>query len=243
MAITKIRVRFIRTALGPIWEVLGTFIFLIFISLIWSRLWNETFVEFFCYLYTGFIIWKAISAIISDGTYLFSDTYGNCFENVKMNPFVFCLSHTTKNLIVLFLSFPILFIVLYLGNKLYFASILWLSLYFILFFITAVSISFIIATICLKYRDLQYSIIVMLQLFFFITPVIWKIDQVSEKSQRFITDPNIIYHYVEFFRSSLLYGKVEMFNLIIVISSTFVSVIASMILYKIVKNKLVFWIS
>ena len=79
----------------------------------------------------------------------------------------------------------------------------------------------------------------MLQLF--ITPVIWKIDQVSEKVKD-LSQIKYNLSYVEFFRSSLLYGKVEMFNLIIVISAP-CNVIASMILYKIVKNKLVFWIS
>ena len=33
MAQTKIRIRFFRTILGPIWEIIGTLIFIIFISL------------------------------------------------------------------------------------------------------------------------------------------------------------------------------------------------------------------
>ena len=30
------------------------------------------------------------------------------------------------------------------------------------------------------------------------TPVIWKIDQLSDKAQRFIIEPNLLYHYIEF---------------------------------------------
>ena len=47
MAQTKIRIRFFRTILGPIWEIIGTLVFIIFISLVWSKLWNKSFIDFF----------------------------------------------------------------------------------------------------------------------------------------------------------------------------------------------------
>tara|TARA_B100000989_G_C19483742_1_gene446416 strand:+ start:376 stop:1161 length:786 start_codon:yes stop_codon:yes gene_type:complete len=243
LAITKIRVRFIRTALGPIWEILGTTIFLIFISFVWSKLWGDTFFDFFCYLYTGFIIWKAISSIIGDGTYLFSDTYSNCFENININPFVFCMSHTAKNFIVLIMNFPILIFILIINDTINISSWFWLIYYFLIFFITGVSASFILAVFCLKFRDLQFSIIVALQLIFFMTPVIWKIDQLSDKAQRFIIEPNLLYHYIEFFRSSVLYGIINYKSLTIISITTLILVIISLILYKYVNKKLIFWIS
>ena len=239
LAITKIRVRFIRTALGPIWEILGTTIFLIFISFVWSKLWGDTFFSFFCYLYSGFIIWKAISSIIGDATYLYSDTYSNCFENVNINPFVFCMSHTAKNFIVLLMNFPILIFILIINVS----SWIWLIYYFLIFFITGVATSFILAVFCLKFRDLQFSIIVALQLIFFMTPVIWKIDQLSDKAQRFIIEPNLLYHYIEFFRSCVLYGVINYKSLAIISITTLVLVIISLILYKNVNKKIIFWIS
>ena len=243
LALSKIRVRFIRTALGPIWEVLGTLIFLIFISIVWSKLWDKPFLEFFIYLYTGFIMWKAIYSIIADGTYLFSDTYANAFENIKVHPLSFCFAHATKNLIILLFSFPILIFLLVFSNNLHLNSFFLTILYLCLFFVTSVSISFIVATLCLKFRDLQFSISVFLSLLFFVTPVIWTIDQLSTKSQKFIIKPNIIYHYIEFFRSSLLNGYVTSLSFVSVIIFTILSCIVAFILYKIVKNKLAFWIT
>lgn len=243
LAVTKIRVRFIRTALGPIWEILGTTIFLVFISFVWSKLWGDTFFSFFCYLYSGFIIWKAISSIIGDGTYLFSDTYSSCFENINVNPFVFCFAHTTKNFLVLLMNFPILITILIINDSFYFLSFLWIFIYFLIFFITSVSVSFIVASFCLKFRDLQFSIIVLLQLIFFMTPVIWKIDQLSDKAQRFIIEPNLLYHYIELFRSIVLYGEINFKSLTIVSISTIVLSVISFIVYKQVNKRLVFWIS
>ncbi len=243
MALSKIRVRFIRTALGPIWEVLGTLVFLIFISIVWSKLWNKPFLDFFVYLYAGFIIWKAIYSVIADGTYLFSDTYSNCFENIKIHPIAFCLAHSMKNLIVLFFSIPVLILLIIFSGNIHISTLYLIPIYLILFFITSISVSFIIATTCLKFRDLQFSIAVILSLLFFVTPVIWTVDQISEGNHKFIIDPNIIYHYIEFFRSSFLHGNVESFSFFVVIFTTIITSIVAFIMYKLVKNKLAFWIT
>lgn len=243
MAISKIRVRFIRTALGPIWEVLGTLIFLIFISVVWSKLWKIPFIEFFLYLYPGFIIWKAIYSVIVDGTYLFSDTYSSHFENVKVHPIVFCLAHAAKNFIVLLFSFPIVLIIVFYSGSLHVYTLILIPFFLLLFFITSVAVTFIIATFCLKYRDLQFSIAVFLSLAFFITPVIWQVEQLGEKSQRFLIEPNLIYHYIEFFRSSFINGNVNELSLNIVIITTLLTCLIAFITYKFVKNKLAFWIT
>lgn len=243
LALSKIRVRFIRTALGPIWEVIGTFVFLTFISLVWSKLWNKPFLDFFIYLYSGFIIWKAIFSIIADGTYLFADTYANAFENIKIHPLVFCLSHTMKNLIVLFFNFPILIILMFVSDSFHLGTIYLVPLFLLFFFITGVATSFIVATFCLKFRDLIFSINVFLSLLFFVTPVIWTVDQLSQNSQKFIIKPNLIYHYIEFFRSAILNGYVGSLSIYVVSITTIVTSIAAFIIYKLVKNKLTFWIT
>ena len=103
------------------------------------------------------------------------------------------------------MNFPILIFILIINDSINVSSWIWLIYYFLIFFITGVATSFILAVFCLKFRDLQFSIIVALQLIFFMTSVIWKIDQLSDKAQRFIIEPNLLYHYIEFFRSSLLY--------------------------------------
>tara|TARA_B110000971_G_C19637932_1_gene332096 strand:- start:86 stop:511 length:426 start_codon:yes stop_codon:yes gene_type:complete len=141
------------------------------------------------------------------------------------------------------MNFPILIFILILNDNIDILSWFWLIIYFTLFFVSGVAASFILAVFCLKFRDLQFSIIVALQLIFFVTPVIWKIDQLSDKAQRFIIEPNLLYHYIEFFRSIVLHGVVNFKSLIIITISTFFMVIISLILYKNVNKKIIFWIS
>jgi len=243
IAISKLRVRFIRTALGPIWEIIGTMVFLIFISLIWSRLWGREFFEYFGFLYTGYAIWKIMSTTITESTFLFSELYANALKNMKCNPINFCLGNSLKNILILFLNLPIVILITIYNNTLTFNGILLVTGYLFLFFISAVCVSFIVGSLCLKFRDLQYSVVVIMQLLFFMTPVIWDPQQISEKGRFFLVDTNIFYHYVEFFRSALLYGEVNYLSIGIVLISTIILTIITFFLYYKIRHKLIFWIT
>lgn len=243
LAISKLRVRFIRTALGPIWEIIGTMIFLIFVTFIWSRLWERSFFDYFGFVYTGYAIWKIISTTITESTFLFSELYANAFRNMKCNPIIFCLANSLKNIFILFLNLPIIFLITIYNGTLSFNGVLLLSYYLVLFFITSVCLSFIIGSLCLKFRDLQYSVVVIMQLLFFVTPVIWDPQQISEKDRFFLIDLNIFYHYVEFFRSALLYGNVNLLSICVVTVTSLIFVIITTYVYYKIKNKLIFWVT
>ena len=101
MARCKLRVRYLRTKLGPIWEIIGILILLLCIAFIWSKLWKEDFVEFFPYLFFGYIIWKTIVSIVNEATMLFSEIYKNLLENVYIHPFTLCVAIVCKNFFVL----------------------------------------------------------------------------------------------------------------------------------------------
>lgn len=243
MAQTKIRIRFFRTILGPIWEIIGTLVFIIFISLVWAKLWNKEFIDFFLYVYPGFIIWRIISTIITDSTYLFSETYSHTFENIRINPFILCIASVYKNLIILAINIPIILTVLWFAKGINLISLFYIAFYLVLLFITATSLSFVCASLCVKFRDIQFTIVILMQLIFFITPVLWETAQLSEKINNLIVLPNPVYHYIEFFRSALLNNVINQFSLIYVLTFTTLSFLISLFVYSKIKNKIIFWIS
>jgi|LauGreSBDMM110SN_4_FD.fasta_scaffold36878_2 ABC-type polysaccharide/polyol phosphate export permease len=242
MARSKLRIRFLRTKLGPIWEIIGTLILLLCIAIIWSKLWNKDFLAFFPYLFLGFIIWKSIVSIVNDASMLFSETYKNMLENVYIHPFVLCTAIVCKNTFILLGFVACSIFIIIFTHKFFFLSIIFIIFYLLLFFITSISLTLIIATLCLRYRDLQHATNVILNLLFFFTPIIWSTDQLSEPNKRLLVDTNIIYHYVEFFRSSLFNGHPEIISFLVVIISTTVLFLLALYTSSKFSKKLVFWL-
>ena len=241
LGITKLRIRFLRTKLGPLWEIIGTLAIISLISLIWSKLWGKNLTDFLPYLFFGYVLWKTILSVIGDANMAYHEVYKNVLENVHIHPFQLSVGLVAKNFIVFFGFLTCSLIVVFVMGNLNFFSLLYLSYFIIFFFISSICVSFLFGLLCLKYRDLQHSIGIVLNLAFFITPIIWEPNQLGERGQ-FIVDFNLIYHYVEFFRSSLIYGTVNKLTFWVVTLCTLILVLMATFISKKYSRKMIFWL-
>ena len=241
LGITKLRIRFLRTKLGPFWEIIGTLAIISLISLIWSKLWGKNLTDFLPYLFFGYVLWKTILSVIGDANMAYHEVYKNVLENVYIHPFQLSVGLVAKNFIVFFGFLICSLIVVSVVGNLNFFSLIYLSYFIIIFFISSICISFLFGMLCLKYRDLQHSIGIVLNLAFFITPIIWEPNQLGERGQ-FIVDFNLIYHYVEFFRSSLIYGTVNKLTFWVVTLCTIILVLIATFISKKYSRKMIFWL-
>jgi len=240
LANAKMRARYNRTVLGPFWEILGALLLLLLLSFLWSKLWKVTFIDFFTYLFIGYTLWRTILSSTTDACQLYSNIYTGILKNVKINPFILAISSAYKNFITLLLNFPLIIFSLYLNNQLHFSSIFFTIFFLLLFFFSSVAASFLLAVLCLKYRDLEHTIGVLLGMLFFFTPIIWNGDQLGDKG--LYVQLNIIYHYIHFFRSGLQSGVVNFSSIIVVVITTISLILLALYVFKKTNNKLAYWL-
>ncbi len=240
LAQTKMRARFNRTVLGPFWEIFGSLFLLLLLAFLWSKLWNKNFLDFFTYLYVGFSLWRIILSSVTDANGLFSITYNSLIKNIYIHPFVLCIASTYKNLVTLLLNLPLIIIILIINDQIHLMSLLYLILFLIFYFVSAICVTFLFSILCLKFRDLEHTINVFFGILFFFTPIIWEVDQLGSKL--LLIQPNILYHYIEFFRGGLINGSVNSLSIILVIITTVLLLILSLYLSKKFKNKLTYWV-
>ena len=240
LADAKMRARYNRTVLGPFWEIFGALVLLLLLSFLWSKLWKVTFLNFFTYLLVGYTLWRTILSTTTDACQLFSSTYTGVLKNVKINPFILAISCAYKNFLTLLLNFPIIIFILYLNNQLHFSSI-FLSIFFMfLFFLSSVAASFLLAVLCLSYRDLEHTIGVLLGMVFFFTPIIWNVNQLGNNIS--YINLNILYHYINFFRSGLQNGEVNLLSIIVVVTTTTFLIFLALYVSKKTHKKIAYWI-
>ena len=240
LADAKMRARYNRTVLGPFWEIFGALVLLLLLSFLWSKLWKVTFLNFFTYLLVGYTLWRTILSTTTDACQLFSSTYTGVLKNVKINPFILAISCAYKNFLTLLLNFPIIIFILYLNNQLHFSSI-FLSIFFMfLFFLSSVAASFLLAVLCLRYRDLEHTIGVLLGMVFFFTPIIWNVNQLGNNIS--YINLNILYHYINFFRSGLQNGEVNLLSIIVVVITTTFLIFLALYVSKKTHKKIAYWI-
>ncbi|WP_422137500.1 ABC transporter permease [Endozoicomonas sp. ALC020] len=178
LAWDDIKVRYARSVIGPFWLVMTTAISALGLGYVWSILFNQDKATFIPALCIGLVIWQFLSSCILETPNCFivnAPIIRNTINPILIYPLVAII----RNLIILAHNFLIIFIVFYLyppelnyntfliipGLILVIGNLIWISI--ILGFFGA------------RYRDLSPAITSMMTILFFLSPVIYKPEQLG----------------------------------------------------------------
>jgi lipopolysaccharide transport system permease protein len=198
----ELRQRYARSKLGQFWLVLSATFMIAAMSMAWSVLSSQPVGELLPFIGSGFVIWTYFSQAITDCTMIFV-SHGNFYRNQRMNFSISIFSVIYKNTIVFAHS-----LIIVAGLILFFrVPVNWYDLQIVpallLTWITMLWAGYVIAMICVRYRDVVQLINSWLLVLFFVTPVLWKPDSIPP-ANRFIADYNPLAQFVELLRNPFL---------------------------------------
>jgi len=177
MGLNEIRRRYARSSIGQFWVTISTAIMVAALGMVWSTLWRVSLGELLPFISISLILWGLISGAIADAPTAFAQSapmYLN--QGMSFSTAIYALVY--RNLLIFAHNAPIIVVVMILFSiKPGFASLL--ALPGIVILLTAlVWLSYVIAIACVRFRDLVQVVQSGLLLAFFITPVMWKPDQI-----------------------------------------------------------------
>ena len=239
---SDIRVRYSHSKLGPFWETLSLAIFLIVLSIVWSKLMAKNVRDYLPYLVCGVVIWRYISFIVTGSCQIFI-TNNNLLKNFDLPILLIPLKHSIGGFYIFLHHFPLIIVI----NLIWNSNFLNLNLIFLvinvpIFIFISFSISIFTSLITLRFRDLQPLVQTTFSVLIFFTPVLWEINQVSEKMQFFIIFPNFLYHYIELIRAPLLGNQIMLLTWIYLLLFTIIINILNMIIINKNYKNIKFWI-
>ena len=177
---TEIRIRYARSVIGPFWLVLTTAISIMGLGYIWSILFDMDKETFIPALTVGLVIWQFIAACISEAPSCFA-TYGSLIRNYSHPIWIYPTALVIKNFIIFCHNLLIVVVVLTLFPQ----GLGWQTLLFlpsILMVVTLLTyLVLILAFIGARYKDFGAAVIALMSIAFFLSPVIFKPDQLGVK--------------------------------------------------------------
>ena len=232
-----------QTILGPFWYILQPLLNSLVFTIIFGNLASLPTDEIppFIFYMSGTILWSyfssttmAVSGVFSSNKDLFSKIY---FPRLTVP-----LSNAIINYLQFFIQFITLIIFIlyfYLQGFNFSFSYKLLFIIFLLIQLSMISIGFgcFFASITYKYKDLSLLLSFGMQLWMFITPVVYPLSMVNQK-YIILYSINPVSSIIENFRY-ILFGNVE-FNLILTFSSfcfsIFILICGLLIFNKVEKN-------
>jgi homopolymeric O-antigen transport system permease protein len=202
MGIGELRRRYARSRMGQFWLTLSTGITIAIIGATWALLWKIPLADMLPFLAISMVVWQLLSGIVGDATTAFSaNAHYLLSQRLPCATAVFALIY--RNLVVLLHNAVIVAIVLLVfGRPVSLAALLVVPA-LLLTAVAAVWWAYVVATLCARFRDLVHAVQSLLQLAFYVTPIIWKPEFLPEEA-RWLNLVNPFAVYVGIIRDPLM---------------------------------------
>jgi ABC-type polysaccharide/polyol phosphate export permease len=186
IGINEIQKRYTRSKLGQFWLTLSLAIHIATLGVVWALLFKISVAEYLPYLAVGIIFWTFISTSITDGSnlYILSACY---LKEMSIPKLSYVNSLFIKNIIILLHNVLVLIpVFIFCAKPVSLYSLLISIAGFILTILCLFASIIMVSLVSLRFRDLPNIILSLLQIAFYVTPVMWKIELMPLSIQKYL---------------------------------------------------------
>lgn len=234
-----VRQRYRRSTLGPFWITLSLAVMVFALGLLYGKIFGQNIQVYLPFIAIGFIVWSLISSLILKGCETFISSAGMIRQlNAPLSIYAFrevwsAVISFAHNIWIFFavawwfdlqfswsmlLSIPALLLILFNG--------FWISILF--------------GLLSARFRDIPLIIASIVQVVFFITPVIWRPEMLPERTLLLVLNP--LYHMVEIIRAPLLGGVPSLENWYAVITISILGAALTFVFYSTYRWRIPYWL-
>lgn len=201
LAHQDVRQRYRRSVLGPFWITLSAVVSIIALALVFTKIFKVPTAEYLVFLTTGFIAWMYITALVIESCTVFIGAEGIIRQvNLPLGIHVFRM--VWRSLISLVHNLVIVVLVLVYMDVGFSWAMLAFAPGLILITTSAIALGYLLGGICTRYRDIPPIVVSLMQVLFYVTPIIWppKLLQGNEHLLTF----NPFYYFLEVLRGPMM---------------------------------------
>jgi lipopolysaccharide transport system permease protein len=234
-----IRQRYRRSLLGPFWLTASMAIMVVALGTIYSRIFKTNINDFIPFLTVGLLVWGFISSTLGEAGTLFTGAE-SYIKQVRLPLSVYVFRFVWSRIVIFAHNF-----IIYFGVILFFR--LWpgaISLAaipgLIILILNALLVCMFIGMASARFRDIPQIISSLLQVAFFLTPIMWKPEYIGEQS--YIVALNPFYHLVEIIRAPLLGGLPSELNYAAAAGITAFNLLIASVSFIRYRARLAYWV-
>ena len=202
LGMNDIRQRYRRSRLGQFWITLAMATTIVSLGFLYAFLFKMPLAEYLPYLGTSFVVWGLVSGIVLDSCNVFIGAEGY-LRQVPMPKSVFVHRMLVRSAVTFLhniIILPPLFIVFRvpIGWTLFaaFAGIL-------IVLLNGIWVGLLLGTVCARFRDMPQIVASLMQVAYYLTPVMWRRNQLPP-DWRWFSDLNPFQSFLNIVRDPLL---------------------------------------
>ena len=234
-----IRQRYRRSLLGPFWLTASMAIMVVSLGVIYARIFKTDINDFLPFLCVGLLVWGFISSTLNEAGTLFigSESY---IKQVRLPFSLYVYRFVWSRLIIFAHNF-----VIYLGVLAYFRispGIVVLEAIpgLLVVLLNALLVSLYVGMTSARFRDIPQIVASVVQIVFFVTPIMWKPEFLGERSYLIAINP--FFHLIEVVRAPLLGHAPTLENCAAVAIVTIVNLLIASGFFVKYRPRIAYWV-
>ncbi|MGH8643016.1 MAG: ABC transporter permease [Gammaproteobacteria bacterium] len=234
-----IKQRYRRSVLGPFWLTISNAALIGGMGPLYGRLLGQDINTYFAYLAVGFVIWMLIAGIINDSCNAFISAEGYIKE-VRLPFTVHVLRVVWKNVLILAHNFVIVIVMVIIYARGIDWHLLLAPFGVCLIAVNGIWLGLLFGLLCARFRDIPQLVSSLLQIVFFLTPIMWRGEMLGR--HQWVVQVNPIYHFLEITRAPLLAGAFPTTSWIVVGGITFAGFILTLLIFARYRARIAYWV-
>lgn len=205
LAMFDVRARYRRSRLGQFWITLSMGITICALALVYSTIFKIELAVYLPLIAISFIAWGLIASLVNDGATVFIESEGY-LRSSSLPKSMFIYRMLARNTLIFAHNLVLLPLVMAIFGIMPHGATLLFVPAFLLTLLNGIWLALVLGIFCARFRDMPPIVANIVQLAFFVSPVMWERKQLGRNIQ-FIVDWNPFAVFLELMREPLL-GKV-----------------------------------
>lgn len=240
LAQQDIKLRYRGSVLGPFWQTLTTAVMIAGMGIIYSKLFHQDLHNYLPMLTVGLIFWMFVASMITEGCGTFTAVQG-IIQQVKLPFSLHVYRLVYRNLLTLAHNFVIVPIVLFIFPRpIHWPSLLLLLPGLLLVTINGAWLSVFLGMVSARFRDVPPIVASIVQVAFFMTPVMWPIESLG--SNAWWAQFNPLFAMIDVLRSPLLGMPIAHHSWQLLVLMTVFGSAATFAFFVRFRHRLAFWV-
>jgi ABC-2 type transport system permease protein/lipopolysaccharide transport system permease protein len=239
LALQDVKLRYRGSVLGPFWLTISTLLMVAGMGVIYSQLFQVELRSYLPFLAVGLIVWQFLSGMISEGCETFLRE-ALVIQQVPIPFSIHAYRSVVRNLIVLAHNL----VIIPIGIVAFALPVDWHLLAILpalaVLALNGLWISILLGMLSARFRDIPPIVGSLLQVLFFLTPVIWPLSALKE--WRIIATANPFFAAVDVLRAPLIGVATAPSSWPVLLATTIVGCALAFVMFARFRSRIAYWV-
>lgn len=240
LGMQDIKLKYRCSSIGPFWITINMAVTVCCMGFLYGYLFKINIMEYFPFLTTGIIGWTFISTLVLEGANAFIEAE-SYIKNQATYASLFLMRLFLRNLIVFAHNLLVFIPIIFICNLGISFRTLMIIPGILIIGLNALTWGTVLSLISTRYRDFKQILTSLLQITFFLTPIMWMPNLLPEKVQ-WVVIYNPFNQLLNLIRAPLLNNMISSQTLLIMSVFSAVGIFLYVYFLNKFKNRIVFWL-